>query len=567
MAEVSTPHTFQDTLPLWKKYNPLYLTWSWFFSLFKVSEDYYQSKLVYDRRRMRNPSYLTKIVGRAGMVSGKLALVTFSSYILDNLLYAAGPIALIAFLVVGAQEWRNNFKTGMPKYEAFKIACVPAFKAAIKFFSVYMSWIIASAFVGTSMLFTGPWAIPASILFTGLAGGMGFTLATLITDVLPQYTKRKGTIVATLCNGFMRAFFECCIWTSIELVGIYQLFNSGQLLFGNATILGVSSGSIAMKIADIAIVSYVVSNTILVGGYLAKCFRRAKNLLKSHALTDIDRRNIKIAVLSATKNDNFEDFNKLISIHPETVAVLKKYIKLLIIKKSSYKPSTAEQSFIDSPRFGISPVILHSKTASRLLLTRIQNNPKNKIYVRQLDLELSQLKQKLIGFGISIDEIISAKIPLKSLTSHCINDSTANTTRRLSGESHGYNVLRDSDGSSTDSDTSRKWDHSFDDSLMNSVGEFNEPKTSGSPTHFPEESFHSPRRTQQMTTYDAACSAKSTPDQHTSAVPNPWKNQIHQQEPRTQKNVFVEKSSFLGRSRPHRNTPHHLQQQQTALAR
>jgi hypothetical protein len=132
------------------------------------------------------PSFATKICGRMMMLHHIIASNAASLAYISTNLVAAGYIAAISagieFFLKLYELYNDENK--VTKLEKFKSASAIALKTGIKFFMVYMSWVLGTCAMTTLGAMTGPY-LALGILGVGVATALGLALATLLTETLP----------------------------------------------------------------------------------------------------------------------------------------------------------------------------------------------------------------------------------------------------------------------------------------------------------------------------------------------------------------------------------------------
>lgn len=258
------------------------------------------------------PSVFTKLFGRILMVLKVISYQGFSQFILQNLMYAP-VIALIAGTVVFFYRVYEQYNQGQSLWQSIKLASPYFLKTALKFFMVYMGWVIAMATVNFAGWFAGSFATAAAIIIAVSIAGLAFARLAhyLIDDYAPEHAKwlktaanffaatsvfagvaasayfLSATIAGLLVVGgitaaflfaasmitdvifdqaqdtekawkmISRAYFEGTVWALVEHVAI------------NVVIGGVMGG-----IIDVFCVTTAVCAAIFVGGMVDGNFRR-----------------------------------------------------------------------------------------------------------------------------------------------------------------------------------------------------------------------------------------------------------------------------------------------------
>ena len=132
------------------------------------------------------PSFATKICGRMMMLHHIIASNAASIAYLSTNLVAAGYIAAISagieFFLKLYELYNDENK--VTKWEKFKSASAIALKTGIKFFMVYMSWVLGTCAMTAIGAMAGPY-LALGILGVGVATALGLALATLLTETLP----------------------------------------------------------------------------------------------------------------------------------------------------------------------------------------------------------------------------------------------------------------------------------------------------------------------------------------------------------------------------------------------
>ena len=132
------------------------------------------------------PSFATKICGRMMMLHHIIASNAASLAYLSTNLVAAGYIAAISagieFFLKLYELYNDENK--VTKLEKFKSASAIALKTGIKFFMVYMSWVLGTCAMTAIGAMAGPY-LALGILGVGVATALGLALATLLTETLP----------------------------------------------------------------------------------------------------------------------------------------------------------------------------------------------------------------------------------------------------------------------------------------------------------------------------------------------------------------------------------------------
>ena len=132
------------------------------------------------------PSFATKICGRMMMLHHIIASNAASLAYLSTNLVAAGYIAAISagieFFLKLYELYNDENK--VTKLEKFKSASAIALKTGIKFFMVYMSWVLGTCAMTTLGAMAGPY-LALGIIGVGVATALGLALATLLTETLP----------------------------------------------------------------------------------------------------------------------------------------------------------------------------------------------------------------------------------------------------------------------------------------------------------------------------------------------------------------------------------------------
>lgn len=170
-------------------------------------------------------SLFTKLYGRLAIISGlipKAAAVSAGTYILFNLIFGAGPVALLAGIIRFIYVLVKDLYQGKSWSEALKHAAQEALKTAIKFFIVYMIWVLAIAALTPAGLLSGG-LLPLGILIVGVIVCLGFLFASFLTDKLPGLLKAPKKSWASFVDklkelkaGVLPALLEGTSWTLMD---------------------------------------------------------------------------------------------------------------------------------------------------------------------------------------------------------------------------------------------------------------------------------------------------------------------------------------------------------------
>lgn len=171
------------------------------------------------------PSLFTKTWGRTLMVLGVIHYQNFLNFLLQNLMYAAPEIAFISGAVVFFYQLYLQRKAGIPWGDTLKYAGIFFLKTAVKFFIVYMGWVMALGWVTALGWFAGPFLIPALLVLALCIAGLIFTKT--IRWVLQKYIKSKAieiimdvvVLVLTFMGVAAAAYFLSPILAGLLLVG------------------------------------------------------------------------------------------------------------------------------------------------------------------------------------------------------------------------------------------------------------------------------------------------------------------------------------------------------------
>ena len=177
------------------------------------------------------PSFATKICGRMMMLHHIIASNAASLAYLSTNLVAAGYIAAISagieFFLKLYELYNDENK--VTKLEKFKSASAIALKTGIKFFMVYMSWVLGTCAMTAIGAMAGPY-LALGILGVGVATALGLALATLLTETLPiiwkpihkQYSLhlRNKLKISTKHRKLFDDFLKTCVKEIIYLMKI-----------------------------------------------------------------------------------------------------------------------------------------------------------------------------------------------------------------------------------------------------------------------------------------------------------------------------------------------------------
>ena len=180
-----------------------------------------------DFLRVVLPSLVTKTVGRLLWLGHIISPNILSMAFLASNAAVGGLIALIsATLEFGIRmfELYQN-KSDKDFREKIDSSLRIALKTAVKFFCVYMSWVLGTFAMTAVGIMSGPY-IALGILGVGMATAMGLAFATVLTEVLPilwkdkhqQYTVAliKHCKIDIKHKKILDNFFESCLVNNSE---------------------------------------------------------------------------------------------------------------------------------------------------------------------------------------------------------------------------------------------------------------------------------------------------------------------------------------------------------------
>jgi len=308
------------------------------------------------------PSTFTKIVGRGLMLLGRAGVqvlgfklgvpmagtVAAGTFILLNLAYAAPPVALVAGLVRFTYELYQARKAGHDWKTSLKIAGKAALITAIKFFVVYMAWVLGMALVA-SMLAAGGWMLILGFAIVALITAAAFAVVSFFTDILPDFKNKW----RELKDYILPAILEGGIWAAIDTLNLVDILT------------GIGASDLGGSIVDALVVMVCVTAAFFVGVVINSIIKKAYYLFKSvKPVTGEKRDNINLLVRAILSDQVTEDVKSKLHSKPGEAAID------LSTTDKLYAALKKDKNLIKDPRFRD---LIEQYIKYTILLRAIQN--------------------------------------------------------------------------------------------------------------------------------------------------------------------------------------------------
>ena len=142
-----------------------------------------------DFRRVVLPSFITKIFGRLLWLHHIISHNILSgAFIVSNAIAGVYISAISSSLEFLLRLWELKGSEDKNDYEKFLSAASIALKTAVKFYCVYMSWVLGTVAMTALGVMAGPY-LALGMLGVGVATALGLGFATVLTEVIPVLWK------------------------------------------------------------------------------------------------------------------------------------------------------------------------------------------------------------------------------------------------------------------------------------------------------------------------------------------------------------------------------------------
>ena len=142
-----------------------------------------------DFRRVVLPSFITKIFGRLLWLNHIISPnILSSAFIISNVIAGAYISAISSSLEFLLRLWELKGSKDKNCNEKLWSAASIALKTAVKFYCVYMSWVLGTVAMTALGVMAGP-HLALGMLGVGAATSLGIGLATVLTEVIPVLWK------------------------------------------------------------------------------------------------------------------------------------------------------------------------------------------------------------------------------------------------------------------------------------------------------------------------------------------------------------------------------------------